>query len=208
MMRGVSRLLLAAFLWGGAPLFEAPRLVSGEAPVPGPLSIGWASELLVARVDAAGRVRDVATRNSDSLLASVVTAWTFEPAREGTAPVPADVLVAAILRPATYPDLTNPPDLAGQATWLPNSVPRPTASSAPPYPVGRVGSGAVIVEIRVNAQGTVERTGIVGPQSGFDSAALTAAASWRFKAAMRDGTPVPASVYAVFGFREPVVLRK
>jgi TonB family protein len=206
-MRHICTLLLATTV-GAAAVFEPAKLVQGEPPTIGPLVVGWSAEMVVARLDPSGRVREIAARNPATVLGNVVGTWTFEPARLDKAPEAAQVLVAAIMRPATSPDIVPPPDLAREATWLPDAVPHPTATFAPPYPARRIGNASVVVEMLVSTTGSVERTRIVGPESGFDDAAVGAAASWHFEPARRDGTAVPAFVYAVFGFREPVVITR
>lgn len=198
-------LLLALALAAAPPRFSPARLVRGDAPAQHPLAVGWASEFLVVQVGSTGRVRHIEAAGSASLLAGAVARWEFDPAHDGVSFVPTEVLVAAVFRPSTYPDQAPPPDLTRATGGIPGRVPRPVRSAAPPYPANHLGNAVVIVEIAVAEDGRVTGARVVSPASGFDQPARAAAEGWRFEPARRDGRQVPAFVYIVFGFRQPVV---
>jgi outer membrane biosynthesis protein TonB len=46
---------------------------------------------------------------------------------------------------------------------------------------------------------------VLSPKSGFDDAALGAVRAWRFSAPQRPGPAETVYVYAVVGFRAPIV---
>ena len=88
---------------------------------------------------------------------------------------------------------------------LPRKV---AANRRPTYPAGaeqRREQGVVTLEVRVNAQGTVDSLRVV-ESSGFDSldkSALDTVAEWRFEPAQRGGRPVEAVVNVPVRFRLP-----
>jgi outer membrane biosynthesis protein TonB len=71
----------------------------------------------------------------------------------------------------------------------------------PAYPLQALFDGVVVVEMEVNATGAVGALKIIGPGSGFEKVSLEAAREWRF-------TPTrnPSYAYAIFGFRQPVIV--
>jgi protein TonB len=87
-------------------------------------------------------------------------------------------------------------------------VPRPTKLVPPFYPPTAVGDGLVVVEVHVDAKGKTDDVSVVRSSGAFDGAALDAARQWAFEPATRDGVAVPAYVYLLFGFRQPVVVIK
>jgi protein TonB len=115
------------------------------------------------------------------------------------------VLVAGIFRPPILrqgPALGSPPATTGVAS---REVPSPIAPVNPDYPPRVLGDGVAVVEVLVGRDGRVESATLVNSAGGFDAAALEAARKWTFRPAERNGAPVTAYAYLVFGFREPVV---
>ena len=96
---------------GQGPYVPA-RLDSGAPPAPRVHVITWGHDYLRVSVDASGRVQQVASLTPSagvgSALRDAVRGWSFSPAREAGEPVPAEVLVAGLFRPATLHD---PPGL-------------------------------------------------------------------------------------------------
>jgi TonB family protein len=141
-----------------------------------------------------------------SLIAAAVTDWTFRPALDRGQPVPSHVLVAAMFRP---PLLYNGPAAGGGAVALAapsGDVPVPAATTTPVYPPLGVADAVVLVEVLVGPDGNVQSASVTSGAPGFDDVALTAARGWSFHSAGRNGRPVPAFVYLVFGFRRPLAL--
>ncbi len=186
--------------------FTPARLKSGEAPAPPPNTVGWAWDVAHVSVDAGGRPGSwhglYATSGwAGFVWKAVVDTWSFEPAKDGEQPVDSQVLVAACYRPAalsTGPD-SRPPSVSAR----PN-VPTPVTMVPPAYPPTALGDGVVMVELRVDATGRTTGERIVQSAGAFDRAALDAARRWQFRSAERAGVAVPAFVYVVFGFRQPV----
>lgn len=189
---------------------QPARFSSGSVPLPPPQTVGWLEAVLQVSVSAAGTVAVIETLRATEPLAGMLTAavkrWTFQPALENSDAVASHVLVAAVYRPAT---LFNPPrseappvDLA----QLAEGFPFPTFTTPPAYPPTALGDGVLLVEVLVDADGKV-RTATVLRSSGaaFDSSAIRAAVSWRFRPGRRGNVPTPALAYLVLGFRRPVV---
>jgi TonB family protein len=85
-----------------------------------------------------------------------------------------------------------------------NEIPVPTERAAPAYPPLGVADAVVLVEVLVGADGHVHAASVRSGSPGFDDPALTAARGWSFRPAQRDGRPVAAFAYLVFGFRRPL----
>jgi TonB family protein len=118
-------------------------------------------------------------------------------------PVGSHVLVVAMMRPAQLFDPAGgspPADLAKPGA----DVPYPASFVRPGYPVKVVGSRSVLVEVLLGTDGNIKQAMVVGPPSGFDSAALQTARSWKFRPAKLEGVPVKSVVYLIFGYRMPV----
>jgi hypothetical protein len=62
------------------------------------------------------------------------------------------------------------------------------------YPVGAQGDAAVVLELLVDAKGSVREGRVVSGMEPFASAALDAAMRWTFAPARRDGAPVSARI--------------
>lgn len=186
--------------------FMPARLVSGDAPAPPPNVVGWTWDVADLTVDATGRPGAwrglYGTKGWGGFVwKAVVNTWSFEPARDGEQPVASHVLVAACYRPSA---LTTGPEARPPSVRAGPDAPSPTTLVPPSYPPNALGDGAVIVEVRVDVNGSVTDARVVRSAPGFDRAALDAARRWRFRPAERAGVPVPAFAYLVFGFRQPV----
>ena len=121
------------------------RLDSGAPPPQRVHVITWGHEYLRLSVDAGGRVQRVVSLTPPAgvgaPLRDAVRAWSFSPAREAGEPVPAEVLVAGVFRPATLHD---PPGLdapSGTVRSERRETPIPMVTPAPPYPANVVGDG-------------------------------------------------------------------
>jgi TonB family protein len=176
------------------------------SPAP-PNSVGWIEEAIELTVDAGGHVAGVTPlqgTEGSSLVAAAVTDWTFRAALDRGQPVPARVLVAAMFRP---PVLYNAPAPGAAAVPLAapsTETPVPTQRTAPVYPPLAVADGIVLVEVLIGADGHVRAASVTSGTPGLDGVALTAARGWSFRAARRNGRPVAAFAYLVFGFRRPL----
>src|SRR5258708_17974004 len=140
-----------------------------------------------------------------SVIGPPLTAWRFRPAGDRGRPVESHVLVAAMLSP---PELNNGPTLGTPAVNLaaPSSdVPVPVATTPPGYPPLGVADAVVLVEVLVGPDGRIQASSVVNGSPGFDDLALSAARAWSFRAPQRNGQPVAAYAYLIFGFRRPTV---
>ena len=95
--------------------------------------------------------------------------------------------------------------LGGAAPLEGDRPPAPTTIVDPGYPVNSVGQGSVIVQARVSAQGTVERTTVVRPEPSLTDAAVDAVKRWKFAPASRGGEARPGLAIAVVSFQAPVL---
>ncbi len=79
-----------------------------------------------------------------------------------------------------------------------------TMTAAPLYPPNARDGGVLLYEIALDDAGRVTETKNIASVGGFDSAARSALAQFRFRPASYRARPVPATTYVVFGFRSPV----
>jgi TonB family protein len=142
-------------------------------------------------------------------LARAAGAWRFEPATavigERRSSVPAQVLVVAVFRPASL--YAGPaPGALPQVRGLPSPrLPQPDSLAMPAYPPTAAGNGIVLIEIEMTAGADPRGSRILSPASGFDHAALDAVRAWRFSPPRGADVAGQVFVYAVLGFRAPLV---
>jgi TonB family protein len=74
----------------------------------------------------------------------------------------------------------------------------------PPFPPRALFGGLVLVEVQIDARGTLAEARVLRSAPPFDAPALEASRHWTFRPARRDGQAVAAVGYLVFGFRQPV----
>jgi TonB family protein len=72
-----------------------------------------------------------------------------------------------------------------------------------PYPASARGSGAVVLELRIDREGHVTESRVIDGDDPFASAARDAAASWLFDPARRDGAAVEARIRIRVDFTPP-----
>jgi TonB family protein len=206
---------------GEQPGFMPAEYVNGELPAAPVLAVSGGEVFLEVIVAEDGHVDSIrplrVTPPFTDAAINAVRLWRFKPATEAVAPtsgqpagppepVAGPVLVAAMFTP---PALNGP--TAGQP---PQDVAAPSGDTSMPitvvpaiYPPRAVGDGAVLVDVSIDAAGTLTDARVVVPAPAFDAAALAAARSWSFRAARRRGNPVAAHAYLLFVFRQPVIGR-
>jgi TonB family protein len=86
-----------------------------------------------------------------------------------------------------------------------DELPYPTVMRRPRFPPNAQGSGVVLLELLVGADGRVRRATVIQGARGFDDEATLTAREWVFRPARRAGEAVMAYAYVAFGFRQPVV---
>ena len=193
-----------------AATFSPARLSSGATPAQPVNAVGWGQASAELAIGVDGSVLEVkplgATGPFMDLLVEAARGWQFTPAREDDTTTGTHVLVAGIFRPPEL--MAAAPSESFAAPSVSPAVPRPTKLVPPYYPPTAVGDGVAVVEVHVDATGRGDELSVVRSGGAFDSPALDAAREWRFQPATRDGAAVPAYVYLVFGFRQPVVVVK
>jgi len=180
--------------------------VSGELPAAPPLAVSGGEVFLEVAVAASGGVASVRTlRTTPGFTEPTIDAvrgWRFAPATGAQVAEP--VLVAAMFSPPALngPTLGQP---AADMLAASDEIPYPTYVAPAAYPPRAMGDGAVLVDVTVDADGTVTDTKIKSSSPAFDIAAMAAANAWSFRPAMRNGQPATAHASILFVFRQPVV---
>jgi TonB family protein len=206
---------------GAQPGFMSARYVSGNLPVAPPLVVSGGEVFLEVLVADDGRVDSIRPlRTTPPFTDAAITAvrgWQFMPATEVVAPstsqagastrtVAESVFVAAMFAPPALngPTLGQPP----QDVLSPSDeIPMPMAANPAAYPPRAMGDGTVLVEVTIDGSGVLTDALVIASSPAFDAAALTAARSWSFRAARRNGNAVTAHAYLLFAFRQPVIGR-
>jgi TonB family protein len=190
---------------------EPARYRSGSVPQPPPQTVGRLEAVFDAHVTESGAVDTLERLGGSEPLATLLqdhlTGWRFAPARDDGESVKSRVLIAAIYRPATLLDYTEPSVPPPTVIDASTPVPRPLWMPSPGYPPQALGDGVVVVELLVTDQGQVAARRVVrSAGAAFDASALHAARQWQFSPAP-PSAPRPTLAYVIFGFRQPVVLR-
>lgn len=200
----------------------APALLaSGGVPAIPIMAVSGGEVYLEVGVDAAGGVAAVKplrdTPPYTESLAAAVRGWAFRPAEDvetpaaGAAidertrrPAKSKVLVMGVFRPPALfaTTLGTPPVDVGAPA---EDVPAPAGSPAMPgYPVNALFDGVVIVELRLGTGGQVAGLKVVRSSPAFDELATAAASTLSFRPPRLHGAEVPAAVYVVYAFRQPI----
>ncbi len=89
------------------------------------------------------------------------------------------------------------------APGVPVMPPRQRAAPQASYPDGATGDAVVVLVVTVASDGTVDDVKPTSGEEPFVTAAITAARTWTFDAATRDGKPIAARVRMEVAFHEP-----
>ncbi len=208
-----ARFVVMALLAGtsvGAQTFSPAVFRDGQLPTQGirSVGVGGGQVLVEVTVGVDGSVSVVRSLRETAMfterLIGAVRTWRFAPAQESVASVESKVLVAGVFRAPTFtsPTLGEPIRDAGAPS---EEVPFPLTVAVPPFPPLARDPGVVLIEARVDPNGTVVDARVRQPSPPFDDPALGAARQWRFRPARVRGKAVASLVYIVFAFPVPVV---
>jgi TonB family protein len=109
----------------------------------------------------------------------------------------AAALALTLAAPAAFAQPRPAPVAASDAIVPPRLVSEPTV----PYPVGASGEASVVLNVTVNADGTVRAATAAETNEPFSSAAASAAMGWRYDPATRGGRAVAARIRVEILFR-------
>lgn len=207
----------------GAPrvLVTPARLSGGAVPIIPVQAVAAGEVVLEVSVDRRGKVTGVKPLRhtapfTDAMTAAIRT-WAFAPAEDapalpaGEAAKPSDrkaidstVLVVGLFRPPALfaPTLGEPPKNVAKGS---GAAPVPmVALEMPSYPPNAMNDGVVLLELDVALHGGITGIDVVRSSPAFDKPAIAAASSLIFAPGRVHDRPVPAYVYVVAGFRQPV----
>ena len=153
--------------------------------------------------------REIASLTSTAT--SSVRAWKYRPASvEGTQQASL-VRVAFVFRPHVI--MAAPPRFAPvqqqedtTSTAKSGYVPPGIVSVAyPAYPIDAASIGAVVVQVKVDANGKIEDVKAIRPFYPFTKGSLDAVKKWQFRAATFNGEPITSNIAIAFVYLPPVV---
>jgi TonB family protein len=169
--------------------------------------------VLDVSLDSEGEVTEVNVPRPVSSLALVATAavrtWKYNPASLKNNSMPSVLRVAFAFRPrfisVSPPDfdpLPGPDDPSPEAKtgYVPPGIEK---ADYPAYPIDAANVGAVVIQLKVNAEGKVEDIKAIRPFNPFTKFALEAAGKWQFRAATMDGKPVASKIAIAFVYSPP-----
>lgn len=81
----------------------------------------------------------------------------------------------------------------------------PMNISYPPYPITSVAEGVVILQLRIDREGTIEGTKVIRDIPPLTNAAQEAVREWKFSPAQSEGKPLPGIAIVAISFQRPFV---
>ncbi len=130
---------------------------------------------------------------------AAATRWRFDPAIDsGLRPIESLASITFLYdrvwgRGTALPTFTTVPSKTGD--YVP---PIPTKLSRAEYPVNSIGIGTVVLNLHVEANGSVSDARIIKSVPSLDEPSIIAAKKWRFQAAQYKGTSIPSTATAAF----------
>jgi TonB family protein len=221
----MMHVLLAAALLaaaGQAPQaagITPPRLVTGAAPPMPIMVLAGGQVFLELTIDADGHVAGVTTLRTTPPLTALVSAatrsWHFDPSVSTIETVTDTIrfwLKTGRLGKVFVGAIFRPPSLAGatlgtapaDAQAADSETPYPIVVKTPGFPPAAFGAGIVLVELQVEADGSVSDACVLESAPPFDEVAIDAARAFHFRPAKIGGVPVRAYAYILFGFPVPI----
>jgi hypothetical protein len=213
-------LLLSLLVLSAASSTSAKRPLSFTAPdvvtvsdIQYPVTTVDAGVLTLAvNLSATGQVLNVQTlRDLPSVTDSTINAvqsWTYKPAVLNGKNVASTLIVNAVFDPAFL--MTNSIPLGAPASFQPPTPNGPTFSPAqlfgasfPPYPSNGVGRGAVILDVSVDATGSISQIQTLRDLPTLTAPAMAAAKTWTFSQASYGKVSVASKVIVAMVFRSP-----
>ncbi len=192
--------------------FTPPDLL-GASGIPYPATTVAAGVVsLAVNMDATGQViniqtlRDIPTLTTQATLA--LQNWTYSPATLNGKHVPSTLIVHIVFDPA-FLDSNNIPLGPPESFQPPN--PKATPYTPPQlftatftqYPANGLSSGAVVLDVAINNQGSILKITPVRDVPTLTAAAAAAVQHWRFGAAIYGNTPIASKVIVAMVFRNP-----
>jgi hypothetical protein len=192
--------------------FTPPDLTSAsDIPYPA-TTVATGVVSLAVNLDATGQIiniqtlRDIPTVTTQATLA--LQNWSYAPATLNGKHVPSTLIVHIVFDPA-FLDSNNIPLGPPESFQPPN--PKATPYTPPqlftakftPYPANGLSSGAVVLDVAINNQGSIGKVTPVRDVPTLTAAAAAAVQHWTFSAAIYGNTPTASKVIVAMVFRNP-----
>lgn len=195
------------------PPFKPPEIaVASDVPFP-VSSVASGIVVIDVSLDAKGEVTgNNAPRLIPSLTSVAISAvqdWKYSPASLQGIPQASLIRVAFAFRPRAVmvapPSFTPLPQQDEPTSdpvtgYLPPGI---LAVAYPAYPIDAATVGTVVVQVRVNADGSVEAPKAIRPFPPFTRFSLDAAKKWQFRPATLNGKPVASKIGIAFVYSAP-----
>ncbi len=185
-----------------------PQLLIATPPAAQAQAAGTGIVILDAVITREGRLMDVRVLQGTSAFIEpslrVVRQWEFGPP-ETVGTLSRQVRISITFLYRERPILPQPTYefSIGTAPAQGDHPPLPITIVDPGYPASSIGRGAVIVQGRISAAGSVEGVTVVRPEPSLTDATVSAVQRWKFSPAMRDGMSASGSAIAVVIFQPP-----
>jgi TonB family protein len=167
------------------------QLLTAAPPVPPAQAIGSSVVILDGTVNSQGRLTNLHVLQGMTPFVQpsleAIKEWSFAPE-----PVPRPTTVTFLYRARTVL-----PDQPYEFALRSPCCAVPTYIVDPGYPINSIGEGSVIMQVRINAQGSVESVHTIWPEPSLTEAAVQAVRRWHFTS---NG---PSSTIVVISFLRP-----
>ncbi|MGA8038100.1 MAG: energy transducer TonB [Candidatus Acidiferrales bacterium] len=191
--------------------YIAPSVITAS-DIPYPLNTVASGVVSFAvNLGASGNVTDIQTLRDIPTITShaavTLQGWTYAPATLNGKHVASTLIVHLVFDPAfldTNHIPLGPPESFQPAVHKSSySPPQLFTATFPPYPANGVSSGAVVLDVTLDATGKISQVRPIRDIQTLTGAAVAAVQNWSFSAATYANTPIASKVVVAMIFRSP-----
>ena len=193
--------------------FKAAELTSAsDVQFPG-TSIASGIVVVDVSLDSKGEVSGIKVQRDVASLTAVATSaagsWKYRPAYVDGGPQNSVLRAAFAFRPNAVfaaPPVFEPLERSEDSDTSPKPgyvLPSIQGVAYPAYPIDAATVGAVVVQVKLDAEGEISDVKAIRSYNPFNRFSLEAARKWKFGPATFDGQPVASSVVIAFVFSAP-----
>ena len=169
-------------------------------------------DLAILERSADGEAAATIARDLDTTV-SALKSRLFRARRSISAQLGADVARLAVASALAFAAVSIVPNARAQVPTTKDKAPKAvlvapklTSDADVPYPAGAKGDAVVVLVLVIEKDGSVGSAKAEEGEAPFVEAAVSAALTWKFEPATRDGAPIVATIRFKVTFTEPVVV--